>query len=388
MKHCFRHIFYFLLFTFHFLPSHAQADSSHLRISLLTCSPGEELYATFGHTAIRITDSSSNGLERDVVFNYGTFNFDDDGFYLKFMRGKLMYYLSASTFSSFREMYVDEKRSITEQVLNLSDSEKRTLRDMLTTNLMPQNRLYKYDFFFDNCTTRPRDLIVKLKNTLPPLKAAMPAGTRFREAIHFYLNKNQQYWSKLGIDILLGKPCDAVMTDAQMQFLPDNLMTALDSSNTRNAYVLDKKLILAAPNNEGSNIFFTPTVALWMLLGIIILVSLSANRFARAFLQGFDGMLFFITGLIGILLIFMWTATDHQMCRSNFNLCWALPTHVVMALFINSKKNWVKKYFGFTALLMTVLLLAWFFLPQQMNNALIPVALLLLYRSAARYFSI
>ena len=102
-------------------------------------------------------------------------------------------------------------------------------------------------------------------------------------------------------------------------------------------------------------------------------------------MQGFDGIFLCLTGLLGIALIFMWTATDHAMCRNNYNLLWALPTNVVLAFFAGSKKMWVKKLFGVTALFLMLVLLSWFFLPQHMNNGLIPIVLLLLYRTGIKY---
>ncbi|MGB4844981.1 MAG: DUF4105 domain-containing protein, partial [Ferruginibacter sp.] len=146
-------ILLFFIFNFSFLifnPVSAQ-DSSRLRISLLTCTPGEELYSTFGHSAYRVIDSTSL---TDIVYNYGTFNFDDDGFYLKFVQGKLLYYVSAEYFTDFKYLYQSTNRGITEQVLNLSAAEKISMQRFLNNNLKEENKYYKYDFFFDNCTTR------------------------------------------------------------------------------------------------------------------------------------------------------------------------------------------------------------------------------------------
>ena len=150
----------FLLFTFYFLLSNSASaqDSSRLRISLLTCTPGEELYSTFGHSAFRVVDSTSL---TDIVYNYGTFNFDDDGFYLKFVQGKLLYYVSTEYFKDFKDLYQSTNRGITEQVLNLTASEKITVQQFLNNNLKEENKFYKYDFFFDNCTTRLRDILKK-----------------------------------------------------------------------------------------------------------------------------------------------------------------------------------------------------------------------------------
>jgi Domain of unknown function (DUF4105) len=373
-------LFFFLCLSGLF--ANAQTDSSRLRISLLTCTPGAELYSTFGHTAIRITDSAINS---DIVYNYGTFNFDDDGFYLKFVRGKLMYQLSAEYFDDFKYFYQQEKRGITEQVLNLSNKEKKNLQQALEKNLLPANRYYKYDFFFDNCTTRARDMVIKYKDSASPFKATMPTGTRFRQGLHTYLDKNNCYWSKLGIDILLGSPTDAVMTNTTMQFLPDNLMKSFDSCTAPQVLVKSKISLYPTEKIVDMRPFFTPSVTFSILLALFIILGLIKAKPVSILLNMFDVLLFFLIGLLGVILIFMWTGTDHAMCRNNYNLLWAWPTHVIMAFFIPTQKKWVKYYFAITAVVLVILLISWIFLPQQMNNALIPVVLLLIYRSAAKY---
>ena len=358
-------------------------DTSHIRISLLTCTPGDELYSTFGHSAVRLTDSSST---QDIVFNYGTFNFDDKGFYVKFIRGKLLYYVSTVYFSDFKEEYQSTNRGITEQVLNLSAEEKIALQHFLYQNAKEENKYYKYDFFFDNCTTRLRDIIIQNKKTHPVLAAVMPGSTTFRQAIHQYLDKNGKAWSKLGIDILLGAPTDAVMTTAQSQFLPDNLMKSFDSSNTNKELVVSTTNLYPITFQNNEQHFFTPLVVFALLLIAIILLGFVKQKWATIFLQGFDGIFFFLTGALGIVLIFMWTGTDHAMCKNNYNLLWALPTNAILAFFVNSNKVWVKKYFGLTAVFLILVLVSWFFLPQGMNNGLLPLVLLLLYKCTVKYF--
>ena len=359
-------------------------DSSHLRISLLTCTPGEELYATFGHSAYRVIDSSKafNDRWRDAVYNYGTFNFDDDGFYLKFVQGKLLYYVSVTSFQDFKYDYQITNRGITEQVLNLSAAEKIIIQRFLNENLKEENKYYKYDFFFDNCTTRLRDILKKHHDSAFSKKPVMPLGSTFRQAIHQYLDKNHKGWSKLGIDILMGQPTDGVMTAEHMQFLPDNLMKSLDSS--KQAMVLSSQNLYPITDDNAKKSFFTPFAVFSLLLIFIVLMGFVKNKFAQAFLQGFDGLFFFLTGVLGIIIIFMWVGTDHSMTKNNFNLLWAWPTHTVMAFFVNSKKNWVKKYFKFMAIALMGILISWYFLPQQMNNGLIPIVLLMIYRSVKK----
>jgi len=377
--------FIFLALLVNFTSSGLSAqDSSRLRISLLTCTPGDELYSIFGHSAIRITDSSNVGNDYfDIVYNYGTFNFDDEGFYLKFMRGKLLYFISIVKFDDFKFDYQSTNRGMTEQVLNLTPTEKENIHFALKENLKEENRYYQYDFFLDNCTTRLRDIIEKYKQPQPLFHPVMPANTRFRQAIHQYLDSGKQYWSKLGIDILLGARTDRIMTTSQQQFLPDNLMLAMDKSTPRMS--LSSENLYQLTNNTDKKSWFTPALFFSLLLGFFISLSLSKNKYAQSVLNGLDGLLFFTTGLLGIILLFMWFFTDHSMTKNNYNLFWALPTHIIFSFLINKNKPFVKKYFLATAISLAILLLLWPFLPQQMNNSLIPVVLLLLYRSAMKY---
>ncbi|HML57729.1 MAG TPA: DUF4105 domain-containing protein [Ferruginibacter sp.] len=355
-------------------------DKSGLRISLLTCSPGEDLYALFGHTAIRVTDSVSL---TDIVYNYGTFNFSDPNFYIKFARGKLLYYLSTEHFNDFAAGYYYEGRNIREQVIDATESEKLEIYQALRDNLLEENRYYHYDFFLDNCTTRPRDLLLKHLHPAPVLPAVMDTLTTFREAIHLYLNRGKQYWSKLGIDILLGARTDAVMQPMQQLFLPDNLMTAMDKSTANNRVLLTSSpYVLQEKKNRAPMI--SPLVAIGF---VSLLFAFITSRKIKGLASWTDRLIFFITGLLGVILVLMWVATDHTMTKNNYNLVWALPTHLFISLWVNSDARWVRRYFLITAIVTGLLALVWFILPQQMNPALLPWVLLLVYRSSAKSIS-
>ncbi|MDB5223446.1 MAG: hypothetical protein JWN83_2113 [Chitinophagaceae bacterium] len=373
----------FLISHFLFLFSYscfAQIDSCHLRISLLTCSPGEELYSTFGHSALRVTDSVGN---EDIVYNYGTFNFDEPGFYTKFIRGKLMYYLSTQDFISFKQDYELEKRSMIEQVLNLSCDEKQKMVQLLHENLMNENKFYKYDFLFDNCTTRLRDLLEKSGDTAVHFANVVKEKTSFRQHIFEYMDYNDKLWTKLGMDLLLGNNTDAIMTNREAMFLPDYLLKGFDSGRIGNKPVVSSKItVIDLPVEKPKKNFFTnPVFIFWLLFIAIVLLSLSKSRRAKSLLYGFDGFLFFITGFAGVVILIMWFGTEHIVCRNNYNILWAWPTHAIAAFFINSRKKLPAKYFTLTAIVELVVLLIWFFVPQQMNPAFIPVVLLLILRS-------
>ncbi|MEO7314559.1 MAG: DUF4105 domain-containing protein [Ginsengibacter sp.] len=372
----------FLLYLLFLLPFNAgaQNDSCRLRISLLTATPGDELYSTFGHSALRVIDSTNN---TDIVYNYGTFNFDEPGFYTKFVRGKLMYFLSREYFDSFIYSYQEEHRGITEQVLNLSCAEKNKIVDLLYDNMMPANRFYKYDFTFDNCTTRLRDLIENSSDGQVHFKTVLNSPKTFRNLIHDYLDINDKQWSKLGIDILLGAKTDAVMTPREEMFLPDYLLMNFDSATLDNhTLVAQKKPVYAVvlPDNTKDNLRH-PFFIFTCLFAFIAFFSFFKNPVIQKIMSSLDGLLFFVAGLLGILLVFMWFGTDHIMTKNNYNLLWAWPLNAVAAFYIHSKKKWVKIYYLVYAIFNLILLGVWFFLPQLMNPALIPIIGILIFRS-------
>lgn len=376
----------FFIFNFSFL-IFSQPDSCHLRISLLTCTPGEDLYSTFGHSALRIKDSVANN---DIVYNYGTFNFEEPGFYTKFIRGKLLYYLSTEDFNSFVNFYKQDNRGITEQVLNLNCREKKRITYLLQTNLLPQNRGYKYDFLFDNCTTRLRDILEKAADSTVHFAKVVKDKKTFRELIYEYLDSNDQQWSKLGIDALLGAKTDAVMDKRQVMFLPDYLLKCFDSSYNGNKPIVQSKQNLYDLNiqKKERNFLSDPIFIFSCLLVIIVALSFLKNISVQRFLLSFDGFLFCIVGLSGILMVFMWFATDHLMTKNNYNILWAWPTHAIIAFYMHSTRSWVKKYFQLVILINSLLIIGWLYVPQHLNSAFIPIVLLLIFRSTVHAFSI
>lgn len=377
MKHWVYCCLFLLLFSAQ--KSFSQTDSCRLRISVLTCGPGEELYSTFGHSAIRVVDSIHYS---DIVFNYGTFDFDDPNFYSKFTRGTLRYFLSVENFNEFIAAYQYEQRSVVEQELNLSCAQKVALLNALKTNLAGDNKYYQYDFLFDNCTTRIRDLLNKNVAGYTSDRKLVPEGTTYRNQLYSYLDKGGQPWSKLGIDILLGSKVDAKMDIQQSMFLPDFLEKGIDSShtNTLPSIVSAKRFLYQAPAKDAPSNRHTPLIAFTIVAIIILAISFSGNSFAKKITLLLDSILIYLTGLTGILLLFMWFGTDHKACVTNYNLLWALPTNIIAGFFIWKRPEWLRKYFKIAAVLQILLVLCWFFLPQQLNIALLPLVILMAVR--------
>lgn len=365
------------LFTIH----HSRAqDSCGLRISLLTCAPGAELYSTFGHTAVRVADQRT-GL--DQVYNYGTFDGYDEDFYVKFVRGKLLYNLAVESFADFMAQYQAESRSVIEQTLSLTCGQKQALFNRLRTNALPQNRSYRYDFLFDNCTTRARDMIDTGAGATVRLGSILqPKPLTFRDHITVYLNKAHQDWSKLGIDLLLGAKMDRPATNTEAMFLPDNLMAAFDGARAdAGSLVETRRPILPMPSLTTESFFFTPLITFGLLLLVAVALSFIQRQWARTAVAIFDFILFLVTGLVGLLILFMWFGTDHALCAANYNLLWAVPANAVAAFVVHKRSGWPKRYFGALACLTVLLLAAWAFLPQGMNNGFLPLVFAIALRS-------
>ncbi len=357
----------FFLFTFLFFCSNLIDGKDQIQISLLSCSPGEDLYSIFGHSAIRIKDADTG---RDVVFNYGTFDFSEKNFYLKFLRGKLNYILSTSSFDDFLYSYTLENRTVYEQIFDLDSMQKAQLLYRLQENALPAHRAYKYDFFWDNCSTRIRDKIQESypkKLQYPPI----PDAT-FRDYLHDYLKDSP--WSRFGIDLILGLPADNHMKTEEAMFLPLEMMKIYDETLIENKPTNShSKVILPADiRQDPVGVIFTPFIIFSVLLLLIILGFLFKRTF-WAF-QFLNHSLLLICGLAGCLITFLWFFADHITTDYNMHLLWANP---ILVLYMWRKNllpaetiKWVTRAYLFI-LLGLILFLP--LLPQAMPFACIPI---------------
>jgi hypothetical protein len=343
---------------------------------MLTADPGTELYSVFGHSAVRVNDSV-NGI--DWVYNYGTFDFNTSHFYIKFARGKLQYMLTRDRFRHFLPEYIYFNRSVYEQVLNLTQQEKQRMVEFLEWNLLPENRFYKYDFFYDNCATRIRDLVTEhIKPKIHFDTTEMVKKRSFRDLIDFCL-KNMK-WNKLGIDLALGLPADKIAEPREYMFLPDWMKEAFSG-----AYIADGRRLVSETSVlfKGEEQSVTPSsispgLVLWVLF-IIGIMSLLNKRFALFY----DKTLFFVVGVTGIMIFLLWFATDHSTTHHNYNLLWAVPLHFIAAFYIGrTEKYWgIRLYFAVTFIIALFTLMLWSQIPQNLNEALIPLVLILFVKS-------
>ncbi|WP_162794137.1 Lnb N-terminal periplasmic domain-containing protein [Runella rosea] len=326
---------YCLLFTAYSL--FAQSLSPDAKVSLITVSPGAELYSSFGHNALWVSDPMQ-GI--DKVYNYGTFDFRTEGFYIKFMRGTLPYQLSVSPM--YYTMYgaQAENRSVTEQVLNLSQNQKQKLYDYLENNYLPQNRQYAYKFFYDNCATRLRDALkaacgdslVFSRNTIE--KEGMLKS--FRWWMNKYLGEKP--WAKFGMNLAIGLPSDRKALVQEEMYLPDNLKLHLELATIggQKAVLEYKSLFTKLQKEANSNtweMLYSP-ITIFALLGILILLFTNLQQKKPKVTFLFDKIFFGLIGLAGWILLLLWIATDHGVTAWNVNLLWVFPFHLPLIFFL------------------------------------------------------
>jgi hypothetical protein len=346
-----------------------------LQISILTCAPGEDVYTAWGHTAIRIIDSAK---QTDVVYNFGTFDFNTPNFLVEFVKGNLNYFLSADNFQNFILEYQYYGRSIKEQVLILSDAEKINWQNALQKNLEGNNRYYLYNFITDNCTTRVKDGFYQFATSQIPPSTIKSYRTHVVEAPY----QQGIPWIGLGIDILLGAVSDQAPSPLQAGFLPDLLF---DQIAAQPGYI-------AATQNYDftKTTASTPTDPIFYIVGLILLYLFLSKwnaRWAVMAAKFLDIILLFIFGLGGLLLVYMSLFSKHTACHDNFNIVWIHPLYWIALVLYFAKPIWAG-YLGRIFFIATIGLIAVsYWLPQSFSSSvylLMGLSLILNYRLIKR----
>lgn len=372
-----------LVFNFSELIAQEITLSESAEISILTMGPGSVLNDSFGHSAFRVKDLNQN---IDVVYNYGVYDFNTPNFYLKFAQGKLMYTLARNNFTPFFNYYSNQNRWIKEQVLNLNSSEKQNIFNFLQNNYLPENRKYQYDFFFDNCATKMRDVLeTVLKNKLVYEDGFEEQSYTFRELIQKNVYWNS--WGSFGMDIAIGAVVDRKATLWEYQFLPEYVFKAAEKAtlnrNNESIDLVKNKLDLYknSPKKVKTNFFTSPLFAMGLIAFIILGFTFKdyKNNIRSRWL---DIGIYSITGIIGVLLLLLWFATDHSTTHNNYNLLWASPLSLLFLIAISKKspKLWLKKYVVFQILMLVLLGIHWMTGVQIFPIALLPLLLALLIR--------
>jgi len=294
-----------------------QFDS--VEVSLLTCSPHEEIYSLYGHSALRWNDL---GTGSDIVFNWGLFDFNKPHFVLRFVFGLTDYEVGGLPYPLFLEEYRQVGSSVTEQVLDLTNTEKARLKDALEENLKPENRVYRYNYFYDNCSTRPRDIVERCLEGKVEYQRRDDYQPSYRDMIHECARNHP--WAKFGNDMLLGLKADLATTQRQQEFLPANLLYDFDraqiySNGMYRLLVKQRRIALPAGVQVIEEDFpLTPTGCALMLLGLSLLILVWEWRCKKT-IAAWDVLLMLLQGLAGCVL-FVMLFSQHPTTSTNLQL--------------------------------------------------------------------
>lgn len=355
------------------------------KFSLLTCTPGEKIYELFGHTAIRYVEGDSI----DLVFNYGMFNFNSPNFIYRFVKGETDYELGIDVYRSFEYSYRRRGAAVYEQKLNLTPDETVMLLHRLLENYKPENRVYRYNYFYDNCTTRAKDMIEKAISGTVEFEPIEGRKT-YRSIVHQYTAGHP--WSELGIDLCIGSQADKPIDTDAMMFAPfyllDGLKTAgitRDDGSEESLISGTEMIVSPAHVDNGAVSWPHPLLCAWVMFAI----ALVAGFFLRRKSWIVDSILFLMAGACGCVLAFLVLFSVHPAVSPNYLLFVFHPLHlflgVPMTVYCGLKKT-RPYYHYFNASLIGLFLILWLFLPQEFNNAVFPLALLLLLRSVSAIY--
>ena len=357
---------------------------SEALISLLTCSPSDDaVFTLYGHTAIRVFDPATTV---DFVFGYGMFDDSKPNFIYRFAKGETDYALGVDDFNRFLIEYVMRGSEVCEQILNLLPEEKEALWQALCLNSLPENRMYRYNFFFDNCATRP---VVMIENNIRGTIYYVPQDEypAFRDVINYCTRYNS--WITFGCDLVLGLPTDRTMTLRETFFIPDYLKKSFDKAEIiRNGksepLVIQTNILTEKTLNPDFLILFPPSpLTCFTLLFIAVLLLTLLERRKKKYYRWIDSILFFFAGMAGCVLFFLSFISVHPSIFPNMSLLWLHPLHL-MGVILFSVKKFKMMAFWYHYINFAVILfmsVAWIFIPQHFNIAFIPLIASLWLRS-------
>lgn len=368
----------FLIFlNLNLLFSQEKPVTKNIKISVLTIGPGTSLNDAFGHNAFRV-----KGNAVDVVYDYGRFDFDAPNFYLNFAKGKLNYFMGEAPYYDFLRFYKMQDRTVKEQILNLSNTEKHQLINYLYNNRKPENRNYLYDFFYDNCATKMRDVLKSSISETINFKASESLEPKtFRTLIQDNLHWNT--WGSFGIDIALGAVIDKQVTPDEYMFLPEYIHQFFSNAKlNKKALVASSKVVhQGAEKNKKTNFLFSPLFVLCSISFIILFITYKDYK-SNHRSKWLDVVIFITTGLIGIVILLLWFATDHSATAFNYNLLWAFAINIFVTIQVvkNTPKKWFRRYVKFLLIMLVLMVFHWSMKLQVFALVLIPILVALAVR--------
>lgn len=378
--------FFLLLFTFLGMLPLRVFSSDSIRISLLTCAPGTEIYSLFGHTAIRYENFSK---QQDWAYNYGMFSFREPNFMWRFVKGETDYQLGRLPFRYFEAEYAMRGSAVYQQVLNLTEAEKGALVNLLEENFRPENRIYRYNYFYDNCTTRARDKVEEcLSGSI--VYSDDVRSSSFREIIHEYTTESD--WSEFGIDLCLGAEADAPIDLRKQMFAPFYTKSAFSTAmiqrgDTLVPLVLQEFKVVDVDREEEKKSLFSPWICSMMFLFVTCLF-IGWSIYRKRWLWVWDFFLFGLQGIGGVVIAFLFFFSVHPTVNSNWMLMLfhPIPLFYLPWMIYKDIKGQKDCYHWMNAICLTSFIVLMPFLQQKFNLTVLPLALSLLLTSVGHLY--
>ena len=367
-----------------FVFSFSLKADDEIKFSVVTIGPYEsELYSAFGHSGIRYVDKKNN---IDHFYNYGIFDFNQPNFYLNFLNGKLLYMVAKYDYRTAEKYYINEDRYIKEQVLDLNESEKILLYNILEQSIRPENRTYLYNYVYDNCATKIRDVLDNVYGESLSFTSE-PEKKSFRQLMDLYLEKNK--WGDLGIDICLGPEIDYDVSFDEEMFLPDYLFKGIENAvRDGDKNIVSKTNIINLQKEDFQSYSLSPHYIFLIFFIISIYLSFRQVKYGIKYFV-FDSIYLMVSGIIGCLLVYLWFFTDH-LSSYNFNIVWAMPFNIIISILIlvNPNSSLVKWYMFLYSVLLFSLLILWNWIPQNLNEILLFFILGITLRLSINFISL
>lgn len=364
-------------------PCHSVTPTDSVDISLLTCSPHDEVYALYGHTALRLLDHTTG---EDLAINYGVFSFEQPHFVTRFVFGLTDYQMGVCPFELFCREYAYEGRSVTEQTLLLTPTEKERIVAAIIENSRPENVVYRYNYFYDNCTTRARDMVVSHLEGEVRYAGSEDSTATFRSMTHDF-NTNQA-WARFGNDMLLGLQADRPTTRSERQFLPSNLESDFSHAmvsrpdGTVTPLVQQTTMVLeASPSAPAADFPLRPRTCFWLLFAITVIITAMEFLLHRS-MWLFDTLLLIVAGLAGLVLSLM-LFSQHPTVRLNLQMLLLNPLPLILVFPIIKKKIRGGSHWWWTAWGILCILFLFGAVIQDYAEGMLILALSLLTRCVA-----
>ena len=367
------------LFILLFFSLSTKADSRNqneeIKISILSIGEGQSLADAFGHTGIRIIDKKTNN---DVVFNFGIYDYNAPNFYSNFVKGRPVYKLGVQNYISFINNYIKQDRYIIEHEINLDKKTTQKIINLLVKNLEDPN--YVYDYLRDNCSTRVVDLFIKQTDQLQNTEMDVLTENSYRELIHSKINENS--WGALGIDLCLGAIMDRKISIKETLFLPEKLMQYLDSLIEKDSKSITKNIIFSPESSLLYNENLPNPLLINSLLSVLLIFITFLNFKKSIWKKWIDILIYFSSGTLGLLVIYLWFFSNHFASAQNFNFLWAFPFNLIMvyALLRENPPNWAVNFIKLNIILLVLLFIHWVTGVQKYNITLLPIFIALLVR--------